>query len=110
VRDRRAKQREDAVAQRLRNVAAVAMHRRHHYHAPYANPRCDFAGWCWATIDQLGDASLQSLKRLIIEKTEGNPFFMEETSRQHSGPPADRGASGCNRRGCPIRDGTRAGS
>jgi predicted ATPase/class 3 adenylate cyclase len=25
-----------------------------------------------------GDASLQSLKRLIIEKTRGNPFFMEE--------------------------------
>jgi len=25
-----------------------------------------------------GDASLQSLKRLIIEKTQGNPFFMEE--------------------------------
>ena len=28
-----------------------------------------------------GDASLQSLKRLIIEKTEGNPFFMEEIVR-----------------------------
>src|SRR5271167_4235429 len=28
-----------------------------------------------------GDASLQSLKRLIIEKTEGNPFFMEEMVR-----------------------------
>src|SRR5260370_28047250 len=28
----------------------------------------------------LGDASeLKPLKRLIIEKTEGNPFFMEET-------------------------------
>jgi class 3 adenylate cyclase/tetratricopeptide (TPR) repeat protein len=27
------------------------------------------------------DASLQSLKRLIIEKTEGNPFFMEEIVR-----------------------------
>jgi predicted ATPase len=25
-----------------------------------------------------GDASLQALKRLIIEKTQGNPFFMEE--------------------------------
>ena len=30
VRHRRAEQREDAVARRLRNVAAVAMHRRHH--------------------------------------------------------------------------------
>ena len=28
-----------------------------------------------------GDTSLQSLKRLIIEKTEGNPFFMEEIVR-----------------------------
>ena len=28
-----------------------------------------------------GEASLQSLKRLIIEKTEGNPFFMEEIVR-----------------------------
>jgi class 3 adenylate cyclase/tetratricopeptide (TPR) repeat protein len=28
-----------------------------------------------------GDASLQSLKRLIIEKTQGNPFFMEEIVR-----------------------------
>ena len=28
-----------------------------------------------------GDASLQSLKRLIIEKTQGNPFFMEEIAR-----------------------------
>jgi len=28
-----------------------------------------------------GDASLQSLKRLIVEKTEGNPFFMEEMVR-----------------------------
>src|SRR5437899_2607039 len=28
-----------------------------------------------------GDASLQSLKRLIIDKTEGNPFFMEEIVR-----------------------------
>src|SRR4029077_8393851 len=28
-----------------------------------------------------GDASLQSLKRLIIERTEGNPFFMEEIVR-----------------------------
>jgi len=27
------------------------------------------------------DASLQSLKRLIIERTEGNPFFMEEIVR-----------------------------
>src|ERR1700694_2351921 len=27
------------------------------------------------------DASLQSLKRLIIEKTQGNPFFMEEMVR-----------------------------
>src|SRR5437899_4916684 len=27
------------------------------------------------------DASLQSLKRLIIEKTDGNPFFMEEIAR-----------------------------
>ena len=28
----------------------------------------------------LGDgAELQPLKRLIIERTEGNPFFMEET-------------------------------
>ena len=27
------------------------------------------------------DASLQSLKRLIIEKTQGNPFFMEEIVR-----------------------------
>jgi predicted ATPase len=29
-----------------------------------------------------GDASLQSLKRLIIEKTQGNPFFMEEIVRR----------------------------
>jgi tetratricopeptide (TPR) repeat protein len=28
-----------------------------------------------------GDASLQSLKRLIIEKAQGNPFFMEEMVR-----------------------------
>jgi hypothetical protein len=28
-----------------------------------------------------GDASLQSLKRLIIEKTQGNPFFIEEIVR-----------------------------
>ena len=28
-----------------------------------------------------GDASLQSLKRLITEKTQGNPFFMEEMVR-----------------------------
>ena len=28
-----------------------------------------------------GDTSLQSLKRLIIDKTEGNPFFMEEMVR-----------------------------
>ena len=28
-----------------------------------------------------GDANLQSLKHLIIEKTEGNPFFMEEIVR-----------------------------
>jgi class 3 adenylate cyclase/tetratricopeptide (TPR) repeat protein len=28
-----------------------------------------------------GDASLKSLKRLIIEKTQGNPFFMEEIVR-----------------------------
>jgi tetratricopeptide (TPR) repeat protein len=28
-----------------------------------------------------GDASLRSLKRLIIEKTEGNPFFIEEIVR-----------------------------
>jgi class 3 adenylate cyclase/tetratricopeptide (TPR) repeat protein len=28
-----------------------------------------------------GDASLQSLKRLIIDRTEGNPFFMEEIVR-----------------------------
>ena len=28
-----------------------------------------------------GDASLQSLKRLIVEKTEGNPFFIEEMVR-----------------------------
>ena len=28
-----------------------------------------------------GDASLHSLKRLIIEKTQGNPFFMEEIVR-----------------------------
>jgi class 3 adenylate cyclase/tetratricopeptide (TPR) repeat protein len=28
-----------------------------------------------------GDASLQSLKRLIIEKTQGNPFFLEEIVR-----------------------------
>jgi len=28
-----------------------------------------------------GDASLQSLKRLIVDKTEGNPFFMEEIVR-----------------------------
>ena len=28
-----------------------------------------------------GDASLQSLKQLIIEKTQGNPFFMEEIVR-----------------------------
>src|SRR4029077_6723190 len=28
-----------------------------------------------------GDASLQSLKRLIVEKTQGNPFFMEEIVR-----------------------------
>ena len=28
-----------------------------------------------------GDASLQSLKRLIIERTQGNPFFMEEIVR-----------------------------
>ncbi|MGB6562016.1 MAG: AAA family ATPase, partial [Candidatus Binataceae bacterium] len=28
-----------------------------------------------------GDASLQSLKRLIIDKTQGNPFFMEEIVR-----------------------------
>src|ERR1700686_5330598 len=28
-----------------------------------------------------GDESLQSLKRLIIEKTQGNPFFMEEIAR-----------------------------
>jgi tetratricopeptide (TPR) repeat protein len=28
-----------------------------------------------------GDTSLQSLKRLIIEKTQGNPFFMEEIVR-----------------------------
>src|SRR5246127_921654 len=28
-----------------------------------------------------GDASLQSLKRLIVEKTEGNPFFVEEIVR-----------------------------
>ena len=28
-----------------------------------------------------GDASLQSLKRLIIKKTEGNPFFIEEIVR-----------------------------
>ena len=30
MRDRRAEQREDAVAGRLRDVAAIAMHRRHH--------------------------------------------------------------------------------
>ena len=30
----------------------------------------------------LGDgAELTALKRLIIEKTEGNPFFMEETAQ-----------------------------
>src|SRR3984893_4429896 len=29
-----------------------------------------------------GDASLQSLKRLIIDKTQGNPFFMEEIVRR----------------------------
>ncbi len=36
-----------------------------------------------AMLDALlgGDASLQSLKRLIIEKTQGNPFFMEEIVR-----------------------------
>ena len=28
-----------------------------------------------------GDASLQSLKRLIIDRTQGNPFFMEEIVR-----------------------------
>src|SRR5437899_11582234 len=28
-----------------------------------------------------GDASLQSLKRRIMEKTEGNPFFIEEIVR-----------------------------
>src|ERR1700747_800904 len=28
-----------------------------------------------------GDPSLQSLKRLIIDKTQGNPFFMEEIVR-----------------------------
>src|SRR5271169_1858159 len=28
-----------------------------------------------------GDTSLQSLKRLIVEKTEGNPFFIEEIVR-----------------------------
>jgi adenylate cyclase len=28
-----------------------------------------------------GDKSLQSLKRLIIERTQGNPFFMEEIVR-----------------------------
>src|SRR6266853_883370 len=28
-----------------------------------------------------GDTSLQSLKRLIIDKTQGNPFFMEEIVR-----------------------------
>jgi predicted ATPase len=32
-----------------------------------------------------GDASLRSLKRLIIDKTQGNPFFMELCGRWSSG-------------------------
>ena len=31
-----------------------------------------------------GDTSLQSVKRLIIERTQGNPFFMEEIVRRWS--------------------------
>ena len=44
VRNRRAEQREDAVAGRLRNVAAVAMHRRHHELQHRVDDRARFFG------------------------------------------------------------------
>ena len=64
---------------------------RPEYHHAWGNR----AGYTQLRLDPLGgqsademlhallgsDASLQSLKRLIIEKTQGNPFFMEEIVR-----------------------------
>jgi class 3 adenylate cyclase/tetratricopeptide (TPR) repeat protein len=64
---------------------------RPEYHHEWGNRAC----YTQLRLDPLGgqrademlhallgaDASLQSLKRLIIEKTEGNPFFMEEIVR-----------------------------
>jgi predicted ATPase len=64
---------------------------RPEYHHAWGNRTC----YTQLRLDPLGgqsademlnallgaDTSLQSLKRLIIEKTEGNPFFMEEIVR-----------------------------
>ena len=64
---------------------------RPEYHHAWGNRTC----YTQLRLDPLGgqsademlhallgaDASLQSLKRLIIEKTQGNPFFMEEIVR-----------------------------
>ena len=90
----------DAETQELLNllVDSVASARilmlvnyRPEYHHAWGNRAC----YTQLRLDPLGgqggdamlaallgsDASLQSLKRLIIEKTEGNPFFMEEIVR-----------------------------
>jgi class 3 adenylate cyclase/tetratricopeptide (TPR) repeat protein len=90
----------DAATQELLNllVDGVASARilmlvnyRPEYHHEWGNRTCDtqlrLDPLVGQSADEMllallgGDASLQSLKRLIIEKTQGNPFFMEEMVR-----------------------------
>src|SRR4029077_4885073 len=69
----------------------ILVNYRPEYHHAWGNRTC----YTQLRLDPLGrqsademlqallgsDASLQSLKRLIIDKTQGNPFFMEEIVR-----------------------------
>src|SRR4029077_4429375 len=64
---------------------------RPEYHHEWSNRACytqfGLDLWGGRGADEMllalvgGDTSLQSLKRLIIDKTQGNPFFMEEIVR-----------------------------
>jgi predicted ATPase len=81
----------DLLVDSVANPRILMRHYRPEYYHEWSNRTC----YTQLRLDSLGgqsademlhallggDASLQSLKRLIVEKTEGNPFFMEEMVR-----------------------------
>jgi class 3 adenylate cyclase/tetratricopeptide (TPR) repeat protein len=72
----------------------------------YTQQRVDPLAWTTATelLQALlgGDASLDGLKRLLIERTEGNPLFLEESARTLVETNTLAGESGAYRLAEPI--------